>query len=135
MYPQPSSSPLDYESQHYPQLRKTLPCKLLGLAVLALSIGQFIWFFAYAILIRGIYPDDGDYKRPLQDFFIYLSVAVPSLAILFVTAFRCRIEYRDRASLRGCIGSIIASVLAAIFIGITIHGWVIDDIVNFNKTR
>ena len=134
MDPQPPLRPLDYASRPNLPLRKTLTCKLLGFAVLALVIGQFIWFFASALLFQGMYPD-GDYKRPLQDFFIYLNVALPSLAILFVTAFRCRIEYRDRASLRGCVGSIITSVLAAIFIGIMLYSWVIDDIVNFNCTR
>jgi hypothetical protein len=121
----PNLNPLDYITPKRKAEKGILPLWL----PFVLLISQFIWWLPAMFWSRDMLMD-GLSKRPLFDLWVYAMTVAPSIAAFSVGLRQCRSIYRQESSLKHCGVTIIAMLLAAAIIAMTIYGWVDDDLVN-----
>jgi hypothetical protein len=121
----PNLTPLNYVATKRNTEKSILPLWL----PFVLLISQLVWWVPALFWSAGMLLD-GQSKRPLFDLWVYAMTVAPSIAAISVGLHQCRSIYRQESSLKNCGVTIIAVLLAAIIIGMTIYGWIDDDLIN-----
>jgi len=126
----PAAPPLQYAAA---PSRQASDHNAIRLAAFFMIIVQFIWLFPSMFYLLDALS--GLPHHPLKDFFLYLAVASPSLAVIALGFIPCWTHFRQRKLLHECKLLIAVMLLAALIVGTSIHCWVQDDFVNANVPR
>jgi hypothetical protein len=121
----PKLTPLDYRPSPRKAEERILPI-WLPFALLSL---QFIWCLPAGFWSMDILGD-GSPKRPFFDIGVYAASVVPSIAAMLVGLGQCRTIYRRESSIKNCAVTILAILLAALVVGMSLYSWIDDDLVN-----
>jgi hypothetical protein len=121
----PKLTPLDYSPSPRKVEQSILPIWLPFVLLLL----QLIWWLPSLFWSRDLLMD-GLPKRPVFDLGVYASTVVPSIAAIWVGLSQCRIIYKRESSIKNCAVTILAILLAAIIVGMTLYGWIDDDLVH-----
>jgi hypothetical protein len=121
----PELTPLDYAGQQRKAEERILPIWLPFVLLLL----QLIWCMPATFWSMDILGD-GSPKRPLFDIGVYAVSVAPSIAAIWVGLWQCRIIYRRESSIKNCAVTILAVLLAALVVGMSLYGWIDDDLVN-----